>query len=148
MAPITAVRGFDGRSLVLPPPPPRAPAPSTLRNVLLLEDDPDVGRILEVVLDASGYSSTVCRSLSAARDSMRGSSYALYLIDLLVPDGTGYELIEEIKRTDPAGKIIVISGLKQQQIFERCVALGASDYITKPFSPSELVGRVGRWIQS
>ena len=149
MAPITAVRGFDGRSLVLPPPPPAQPAATApVRNVLLLEDDPDVGRILEVVLQASGYSVTLCRSLSTARDWMRDGSYSLYLVDLLLPDGTGYELIDEIKRTDPAGHVVVISGLKQQQSFDRCMALGAADYITKPFSPSELVQRVGTWIQS
>ena len=148
MTSITVVRE-DGRTLVLPPPPPAStPSVGIRPNVLLIEDDPDVGRILEVVLQASGYAVTLCRSLSTARDWMRDGSYSLYLVDLLLPDGTGYELIDEIKQANPAGHVVVISGLKQQQSFDRCMALGAADYITKPFSPSELVQRVGTWIKS
>ena len=149
MTPISALGGSDGHTLVLPrlaplPDPPRPP----IAEVLLLEDDRDVARVLQVVLQAHGYSVTLCGSLSVARDWMSSGSFGIYLVDLHVSDGTGYQLIAEIKTAHPESHVVVLSAETEPQSFERCFALGASDYITKPFSLIDLGDRMDRLMES
>jgi two-component system phosphate regulon response regulator PhoB len=69
----------------------------------------------------------------------------MVLLDLNLPDGNGLDLLRDIRRDQGATfPVLVLSGMRQEEAVVRGLELGADDYVTKPFSPPELLARVGR----
>lgn len=117
-----------------------------MSEILVIEDDSVIGTILERVLGHAGHSVTVVHRLSEGREALETSRVDLILLDLNLPDGNGMEFLRTL-RQDLEIKIpvIVLSGMRQEDHIVRGLQLGADDYVTKPFSPLELVARVDRW---
>ena len=76
---------------------------------------------------------------------MADGTYDLVLLDLNLPDGNGLDLLQDIRRDLGDGfPVLVLSGLRHEEAVVRGIELGADDYVTKPFSPPELLARVRR----
>jgi DNA-binding response OmpR family regulator len=120
-----------------------------MSTVLVIEDDPVIGAILQRVLGHAGHSVQVVRQLSAGQRALEAEGVDLILLDLNLPDGNGFDFLrtvrQDMKRTTP---IVVLSGMRQEDHIVRGLRLGADDYVTKPFSPFELAARVDRWTRS
>ena len=117
-----------------------------MSDILVIEDDPVIGAILERVLGHEGHVVQVVRQLSLGREVLEAREPDLILLDLNLPDGSGLEFLralrQDMQRTTP---VMVLSGMRQEDHIVRGLKLGADDYVTKPFSPLELVARVDRW---
>ncbi|MFP5298401.1 MAG: response regulator transcription factor [Actinomycetota bacterium] len=121
------------------------PRPDTIRStgVLLVEDDPDAALVAGMVLEINGFTVKVADTATAAVIEMTAFDPIAVVIDLGLGDGQAFELIEQInKMTGKKVPVIALSGLHRSNIFERCLNLGISDLISKPFSPSELLDRI------
>ncbi len=124
----------------------RAESFSTHR-ALVVEDNEHVAHMLEFILERSAYEVTVApngRDAKAAIENIE--PFDVVLLDLLLPYVSGYQLITEI-RTSPSWQhvpIVVISGKVLEADIVRALNLGASDYVTKPFRPEELLARLRR----
>jgi DNA-binding response OmpR family regulator len=110
-------------------------------TVLILEDDLESLDEIKETLDNGGFQTLSAVNLEELEIIKKGNIIDLFLIDLNLPDGNGLSIVREIRVESEVG-IIIVSG-KTSEI-DRVVGLeiGADDYITKPFSPRELLARV------
>lgn len=115
-------------------------------SILAIEDDRTVGLVLEHILETGGHQVRLARGVAEARQALSDGRYDLVILDLNLPDGSGLELLRSIR--EEAGedtRVVVLSGMRQEEVVVRGLRLGADDYVTKPFSPQELLARVDRW---
>jgi two-component system phosphate regulon response regulator PhoB len=116
-----------------------------MTGILAIEDDWTVRTVLEHTLKSAGYDVDLVPGISDARQLLADGHYELVLLDLNLPDGNGLDLLRDIRKDlGPGVPVLVLSGLRQEEIVVRGLELGADDYVTKPFSPPELLARVSR----
>ncbi|KPD32061.1 MULTISPECIES: response regulator transcription factor [Thermus] len=117
-----------------------------MRPVLVVEDDVTVAKLLKVALTRAGYEVFIAGDYASAREAL-GKDWAAVVLDINLPGGSGLDLLRylrrELKRNTP---VLVLSGLKQERSVAEAQALGAQEYLTKPFSPGELVKRLERYV--
>jgi two-component system, OmpR family, phosphate regulon response regulator PhoB len=115
-------------------------------HILVIEDDRSVGKVVQVSLGLAGHEVHVVTDAVSGEMAMREDGHDLVILDINLPGGTGLELLrclrEDLGRRTP---VIMLSGQKQEDSIVRALEWGANDYVTKPFSPRELVARVNRW---
>ncbi|MEO3947734.1 response regulator transcription factor [Gorillibacterium sp. CAU 1737] len=111
-------------------------------NLLLVEDDASIATGLDYSLSQEGYSVTICPTLEKARQALPNEhNFDLLLLDLALPDGSGYELCREVKaRSDVP--VIFLTACDDEGNVVMGLDMGADDYITKPFRLRELMSRI------
>jgi two-component system phosphate regulon response regulator PhoB len=113
--------------------------------ILAIEDDWTVRTVLEHTLASAGHDVDTAPGISDGRKLLADGRYDVVLLDLNLPDGNGLELLRDIKRDLGATvSVLVLTGMRQEDAVVRGLELGADDYVTKPFSPPELLARVSR----
>lgn len=114
-----------------------------MQKILIVEDETNINNLLREALSKAGYSCEQAFSGTEAKLllNMQGHSYALVLLDLMLPGITGEEVLEEIRRK---GKLPVIVLTAKDGLDEKVQVLtsGADDYITKPFEIREVLARI------
>jgi DNA-binding response OmpR family regulator len=118
-------------------------------KILVVEDEPAIAESLAYSLRRDGFAVTVAPSLGAAEREAFGQEGApgaaapdLVVLDLMLPDGSGFDLIGQIRRRGRGTAIIVLSSRDGEADRVAALETGADDYVTKPFSPREIVARV------
>ncbi len=111
-------------------------------NILLVEDDRNLGTVIHDYLEMSDYKVMLAKNGQEGLDEFKQGSYGLVLLDVMLPLVDGFSVAEEIRKTDCETPIIFITAksLKEDRI--KGFKLGADDYITKPFSTEELKLRI------
>lgn len=112
-----------------------------MSSILLVEDDSVLAFSIEYSLKSEGFSVTVSNNLAEARKAFREGVFDLVLLDVRLPDGSGYELCREIRETSPV-PVIFLTACDEEVNIVMGLDLGADDYITKPFRIRELVSRM------
>jgi two-component system, OmpR family, alkaline phosphatase synthesis response regulator PhoP len=115
-------------------------------SVLVVDDEPNIVLSLQFLMKQAGYDVRVAADGEQALAAMRERAPDLVLLDLMIPGRDGYEVCETI-RANPAWKavkIIMLTARSREVEREKGLALGADDYITKPFSTRDLVEHVKR----
>jgi DNA-binding response OmpR family regulator len=116
--------------------------------ILAIEDDWTVRMVLEHVLETAGHHVDVEAGVEGGRGALETGRYDLVLLDVNLPDGSGFDLLRAIREGELRDTpVLVLSGMRQEDAVVRGLKLGADDYVTKPFSPSELLARVDRWLR-
>src|SRR5690606_11728212 len=112
------------------------------RQILIVEDDSDTVEVVCAVLESAGYEARAVDSGSLALTHIASMNPDLVLLDLDLPDINGLEVLKQV-RASSFLPMIILSGFSQER--DKVIALeaGADDYLAKPFSPEELVARVG-----
>lgn len=118
--------------------------PSTRPLLFLLEDELDISRLIRLHLEQAGYA---VREYQTATNILRDALLArptLFLLDIMVPGGDGFDVCRRIRQNSRLASTPVIFLTARTSEADRVLGLelGADDYITKPFSPRELVARV------
>ncbi|HZP17922.1 MAG TPA: response regulator transcription factor [Terriglobales bacterium] len=121
--------------------PQRATATSA-DKILVVEDDRAVQRALKRLFEAEGYAVLNANDGNAAVELFRSASPSAVVLDLRLPGLSGREVCSELKQHAPAVPIIVLSAASDVSDKVLLLELGADDYVTKPFSPRELLARV------
>jgi two-component system response regulator QseB len=111
-------------------------------HILIIEDDLDLGLALQQALKAEGLSSEWLRRVADAPRSFEGQSYDCVLLDLSLPDGTGFQLLKQWRRQGVTVPIIVITA--RSALEDRLAGLdgGADDFVVKPFATAEIIARI------
>lgn len=115
------------------------------RRILLVDDEPELRRMVASVLVAEGFSQvTQAANVKEALDAFRRTKPELALLDVMLPDGDGFTLCQYLHAFDAETPLPVIFLTAKDETDDRLAGLrsGADDYVTKPFSPQELVLRV------
>lgn len=110
-------------------------------KLLLLEDDDAIGVGLSYSLTNEGYEVTRAETVKEAIESISNASFDLYILDLTLPDGNGYEVCKEIKKQGDY-PVIFLTAFDDEVNVVMGLELGADDYITKPFRLKELLARI------
>jgi DNA-binding response OmpR family regulator len=112
------------------------------QQLLLVEDDPILGRSLHVTLETEGYAVNWVQSLAAARESVRSQPPALFVLDVNLPDGSGFDFVSEIRKDSAEVPVILLTAKTDEESVVRGLNLGANDYVRKPFGQKELLARI------
>ena len=107
----------------------------------MVDDDPNTLRFVRDALVNAGYAPLVTGDPGELAPLIRTEKPALVLLDLMLPGTDGIELMERVRELSDL-PVIFISAYRRDETIARALALGAADYIVKPFSPTELVARV------
>jgi len=111
-------------------------------RILVVEDDPAVQKALKRMFETEGYAVEVQSDGKSALDSVLSAPPAAIVLDLRLPKISGRDVCKEIKAKNPALPIVVLSAASDVSDKVLLLELGADDYVTKPFSPRELLARV------
>ena len=113
-----------------------------MTRVLVVDDEPRISSFVSRALTAEGF------DVDSAADGIRGldlastGRYELVILDLLLPGLDGVSVLEGLIETRPEQRVLVLSALSDVENRVRCLELGASDYLPKPFAVAELIARV------
>jgi two-component system phosphate regulon response regulator PhoB len=121
---------------------PAAPAPE---RILVVDDETDIVALVAYHLAKAGYRVSTAVTGADALALARQERPALLVLDLMLPDLSGLEVLEQLRddETTRGVAVLMLTARKEEQDRIRGLSLGADDYLTKPFSPQELVLRVG-----
>ena len=118
------------------------------RQILVVEDDGSISKLLNIILDQQGYIVTVAANYESALAAVQNAEPSLVLLDIGLPDGNGLDLLKWIR--DDAGlstPVVVLSAFRQDENVQRAFELGANDFLSKPFRPKELMARLERVLE-
>jgi two-component system phosphate regulon response regulator PhoB len=121
-----------------------ATPPATGERVLVVDDEADIVALVAYHLAKSGYRVSTAGTGPDALDAARRERPALIVLDLMLPGLSGYEVLERLRADESIRDVAVLmlTARREEQDRIRGLSLGADDYLTKPFSPQELVLRV------
>ena len=111
-------------------------------RILIVEDEVTLNRTLAEGLKEFGYQSDISESLKDAQYYLDIRNYDLILADWMLPDGSGLELVTQVKQESPKTVIIVLSARDDKESEIEALRVGADDYIRKPFDFDVLVARI------
>lgn len=108
-------------------------------RVLVVDDDPAARRSLEDILTQAGYEVTGAGSAAEARRLVEGQEPALAVLDLVLPDGDGIRLLEDLRAAWPAMPALIVTGYVETRSVVEAMRRGALDYLAKPVDPEVLL---------
>ena len=111
-------------------------------RVLLVEDDLAAARGVALMLKSSGTVVDQADTGEEALELVRHYDYDIVILDLMLPDMEGYEVVRRMRAARQETPILILSGLSRPQAKVKGLAMGADDFITKPFDKSELLARI------
>jgi DNA-binding response OmpR family regulator len=121
---------------------PEAKSSGVRTHILVVEDDPRMQKVLQRMFHEQGYTVTVCGDGQAGLDAFHTVKPSAVVLDLLLPNIFGRDLCKTMKAEQPEIPVIVVSAVSEVADKVLLLELGADDYVTKPFSPRELMARV------
>ncbi len=120
------------------PPPRTEPKPL----IVIVEDEEELANLVAHHLERSGMNTQVCNRAQHALKFLKKNFANLVLLDINLPDQSGFSLMEELKNADIAVPIIFLTGNVEETSKVKGLDVGGDDYVTKPFSYAELVARI------
>ena len=116
------------------------------QSILIVEDEPQISRFLELELKHENYDTTVCADGRAALDAARARDFDLIVLDVMLPGLNGIEVLRRLRQEKQTPVIILTA---RDQVVDKVTGLdiGADDYMTKPFAIEELLARIRKHIK-
>lgn len=112
------------------------------KSILIVEDEPSISSGINDYLTASGYQVYIASNGHEALDIINKNHIDLIVLDLMLPDISGYEICEKIRNMNILTPIIMLTARSQENDKIKGLEIGADDYLTKPFSIRELTARI------
>jgi len=117
-------------------------------DILIIDDDENLNFALHETLSRRGYQVDRAFGVAEAREKLLAARYPLIITDVKMPDGSGIDLVAEIKRRSPQTEVLVITAYGEIEDAVTAMRNGAADYIQKPFAADKLLVRVERHFPS
>lgn len=112
------------------------------KKIMIIEDEVSIAQLERDYLEINGYEVDMAHTGQKGLDAIRQKEYDLVLLDIMLPEVDGFTVLKKIREFSEL-PVLLVSAKKEDIDKIRGLGLGADDYVTKPFSPSELVARVG-----
>ena len=112
-----------------------------MTKILLVEDDRNIAITISYYLQQEGFTINTAKTVKEGIEKIKNNEYDLMLLDINLPDGTGYALYEEMKNIQEIPTIF-LTALDEEKDIVKGFDLGVDDYITKPFHAGELLSRI------
>ncbi len=113
-----------------------------MTHILLIEDNPGFAEGLRQNLEFDGYRVTVAPDVASSARAIAADPPDLIILDLMLPDGNGYDVLRTIRERDSVTPVLLLTALSEEAHKVRGFRLGADDYVTKPFGLLELLARI------
>lgn len=113
------------------------------KRILVVDDEKAITKLLSYHLEREGYETVCCYDGDEALRTLRGQSFDLVILDLMLPKISGWDVLRQARKEGKTFPVIILSARGEEVDKVAGLELGADDYVTKPFSPRELVARVG-----
>lgn len=110
-------------------------------KILIVEDDSTIAFGVKYALEQEGFNVDIAKDLQEARDNISNNNYNIILLDVMLPDGTGYDLCKEIRNMSEV-PIIFLTACDEEVNIVMGLDIGGDDYMTKPFRIRELISRI------
>src|SRR5579864_6732124 len=131
----------------IPDLPPDVTSEATSRgHILVIDDEPDIRESLEILLSAEGYRVDLAPNATEGLKRLENSTYDLVLLDLMMPDKSGMQVLEEVRARDQETPIFMITAYGSVQVAVDALKRGASDYFPKPWDNEKLLIEIDRMI--
>jgi sigma-B regulation protein RsbU (phosphoserine phosphatase) len=114
------------------------PAPQAPQRLLIVDDEQVLAKLMERILRSRGFESDIALSAAEARKRIEASDYALALLDVRLPDESGYGLLEELRSKRPDTAVVMISGVDDPELGRAALEHGAYAYMVKPVGATQL----------
>jgi len=115
-----------------------------LARVLLVDDEPNLRRILGTILRPAGYEVSEAGSAAEARRAFAAGAWDVIVLDQKLPDGDGTTLLAEMRAADPVVPVLVLTAFATVELAVSAMRAGAFDVIAKPFVPEAILAAIGR----
>ena len=112
-----------------------------MSKILLIEDDKNISNTISYYLQSEGFEIYTAKTVKEGIEKIENNNYDLMLLDINLPDGTGYDLYQKMKTIQEIPTIF-LTALDEEKDIVKGFDLGADDYITKPFHAGELLSRI------
>ena len=112
-----------------------------MSRILIIEDDKSIAELERDYLELNGFEVTICEDGTKGLEEALGGGYDLILLDIMLPGSDGFDICRKVREKQNT-PIIIVSAKHEDIDKIRGLGLGADDYMTKPFSPGEMVARV------
>lgn len=113
-----------------------------MRNILMVEDDSTIAFAVKYAVEQESFILDIASDLNQAREIVSTKVYDLILLDVMLPDGNGYEFLKDLRKHDEDTPVIFLSACDEEVNIVMGLDIGADDYITKPFRVRELISRI------
>src|SRR5437879_1696070 len=107
-------------------------------NILVIDDEPDIRESLEALLSQENYRVTLAANAAEGMKCLEKSAFDLVLLDLMMPDKSGTQVLEEVRARDPETPIFLITAYGSVEVAVDALKRGASDYFSKPWDNDKL----------
>lgn len=111
-------------------------------NVLLIEDDPVVCKIVETVLAENDIQTTICDNASEGEGIIKDQTFNIIILDLGLPDKNGMDLCRDLRENGVDTPVLILTARDEVEAKVEGLKTGADDYLTKPFDSKELMARI------
>ncbi|QCR33893.1 response regulator transcription factor [Lysinibacillus sp. SGAir0095] len=111
-------------------------------KILIIEDEENIARVLQLELEFEGYETDVAHTGTSGLIKYREGSFDLILLDLMLPEMHGLDVLKRIRATEQATPVILLTAKSEVEDKVKGLDLGANDYVTKPFEIDELLARI------
>lgn len=111
-------------------------------KILLVEDDPNLGQILNEYLELKGYETVLCKDGQSGFEAFQSGTFDFCILDVMMPKKDGFSLARDIRAMDKNTPLIFLTAKSMKEDTIEGLKLGADDYLTKPFSMEELLLRI------
>ncbi|WP_315121755.1 response regulator transcription factor [uncultured Clostridium sp.] len=118
-----------------------------MKKILIVEDDLSIAELQRDYLELSGFEVNICTDGVSGLNEIKGNKYDLIILDVMLPKIDGFDILRIINEHKDI-PVLMVSAKKEEIDKIKGLSLGADDYITKPFSPGELVARVKSHLQN
>jgi len=108
-------------------------------RILVVDDEQDIVEVLSYLFKRAGYAPVQASNGRSAIEAVLGGNISLVILDYMLPDMNGLEVLRELKRIQPDIKIIIITGRATDRVLSDVVEAGANGYIIKPFINDRLL---------
>ena len=113
-----------------------------MKNILMVEDDSTIAFAVKYAVEQEGFNLDISENLENARKIVNSKEYDLILLDVMLPDGNGYEFLKQLREHDEDTPVIFLTACNEEVNIVMGLDIGGDDYITKPFRVRELISRI------
>src|ERR1039457_730810 len=115
-------------------------------RILVVDDEVDIRESLEALLDLEGYSVDLAQNATEGLKKIESGSYDLVLLDLMMPDRSGMEVLQDVRERDTETPIFMITAYGSVEVAVKALKAGANDYFSKPWDNEKLLVEIDRMI--
>ncbi|MBU2913241.1 response regulator [Reichenbachiella agariperforans] len=111
-------------------------------NVLIVDDEEDIGLMVSMFLKKKGISVDYADRITKAKNMIQAHAYEVYFLDLNLPDGTGFDLVDDIRNASEGAKVVIISAYDGVVETRRAAEMNIDHFIKKPFTKKQIIDAV------